>query len=177
VTLRRYRHADAEALAATITDSREHLRPYLRWIADEPLTLEERRDLIDRWEAEWLDGGDVVLGAFVGDELVGGTGLHRRLGPDALEIGYWVSRRRVRQGIASEMAATLVDVAFSLPEIRQVEIHHDLTNLASEGVPRKLGFADLGERPSNRGEDRAPAECGTDRAWGIDRRRWAEVRR
>jgi RimJ/RimL family protein N-acetyltransferase len=176
LTLRRYRPSDAEALAATIADSLDHLRPYLRWIADEPLSLDERRELIARWEDGWLDGGDVVLGAFVGDELVGGTGLHRRLGPDALEIGYWVSRRWVRQGIATEMAATLVDVAFGLPEIRRVEIRHDLTNLASVGVPRGLGFDDLGQRPSDRGDDRAPAECGIDRAWGVDRARWARIR-
>jgi len=60
---------------------------------------------------------------------------------DGLEIGYWVHAAHTRRGHASAAAAALTTVAFTLPGIEIVEIHHDRANLASEGVPRKLGSA------------------------------------
>jgi RimJ/RimL family protein N-acetyltransferase len=173
--LRRYVAADVDHLAAVIGDNLDHLRPYLAWIRDEPLDRAARLELVEGWERAWLDGGDVVFGAFVGDELVGGTGLHRRLGPDTLEIGYWISRHHVRRGYASELGATLTDLAFTVPGIEAVEIHHDVSNVASEGVPRSLGFEPTGEVPSQR-EHPAPAETGRDRVWRVGRERWAKMR-
>jgi RimJ/RimL family protein N-acetyltransferase len=50
-----------------------------------------------------------------------------------------------------------------------VEIHHDRANLASEGVPRKLGFSLVGDRPRPAA---APAESGTFRIWRMTRDLW-----
>ena len=73
------------------------------------------------------------------------------------------------------MSRVLTDAAFGLDGIEAVEIHHDITNTASAGVPRALGFEDLGEFPSPR-EHPAPAECGIDRAWRMTREGWAKMR-
>jgi ribosomal-protein-serine acetyltransferase len=175
LAIRRHVVADATTLGAAVAANVEHLRPYMAWVVHEPLSTWQRRELIAGWEREWLDGGDVYLGAYLAGRLVGCTGLHRRLGPDALEIGYWVDHRHVRRGYATEMSRVLVDAAFALDGIDHVEIHHDVTNVASEGVPRALGFEDLGEIESAR-EHPAPAECGTDRAWRVTRERWAMMR-
>src|SRR3954452_11299172 len=87
---------DAPALSRAIAESLEHLRPWMHWIADEPLSLEERR-------AWMLDpaGNDEHYGLWLGDRVVGGCGLHRRLGPGALEIGYWVHAAFTRRGLAT----------------------------------------------------------------------------
>ena len=45
-------------------------------------------------------------------------------------------------------AALLTDAAFAMPGIRYVEIHHAKANVASSGVPRRLGFRVVGEGPS-----------------------------
>src|SRR5215207_9184806 len=135
LAIRRHVVCDAETLDEAVTANVDHLRPYMAWVVHEPLSLGQRRDLIAGWEREWLDGGDVYLGAYEGDRMIGCTGLHRRLGPTSLEIGYWVDRRCVRQGYATEMSRALVDAALALDGIEQVEIHHDVTNAASEGVP------------------------------------------
>ena len=58
------------------------------------------------------------------------------------------------------------------PEITHVEIHHDKTNVASAGVPRKLGFAFIGEFPD---DAKAPAETGISCHWRMDRERWRET--
>ena len=52
-------------------------------------------------------GDDWIYGIFTldGSELIGGGGLHRRVGAEALEIGYWIRASRVRQGLATEAAA------------------------------------------------------------------------
>src|SRR4051812_21433844 len=100
VSLRRYRLEDAEALHRLVSQNIEHLRPWMEWISFEPVTLDERRELIETWTEEWASGGSVTTGIWRGGVLVGSSGLHRRIGPDALEIGYWVSAAHVGQGIA-----------------------------------------------------------------------------
>jgi RimJ/RimL family protein N-acetyltransferase len=62
------------------------------------------------------------------------------LGPNAREIGYWIRADHLRQGYATEAAAALTRVAFEVDGIDRVEIHCSPKNLASAGVPRKLGF-------------------------------------
>jgi RimJ/RimL family protein N-acetyltransferase len=87
-------------------------------------------------------GEDFVYGVFERDEseVVGGSGLHTRLGEGALEIGYWIRASRVRQGFARETAAALTKLAFAVCGVDRVEIRVDPANEASLGVPRALGF-------------------------------------
>ena len=116
LVIRCWEPADVHLLIAAITESREHLRPWMPWIADEPRTVETRLALMDEWEAAWASGGDTIYGAFLRPDplapdaepvVVGGTGLHHRLGPGGLEVGYWVHVRHTRQGFATEIARTM----------------------------------------------------------------------
>jgi ribosomal-protein-serine acetyltransferase len=129
--------------------------------------------LIDSWDQEWLAGGDVVMGVFVDGAVAGGCGLHRRIGPGGLEIGYWTARRFLRQGIATNAAGLLTDTAFSDPAITRVEIHHDQANQASAGVPRKLGWRLVREGVD---EIQAPGESGISCEWQITRQQWQALR-
>lgn len=167
--MRRWRPDDAEALARAVTESVEHLRPWMPWIGQEPLGLDERRAMIGRWEQEWLDGGDLYLGAWVRGWVAGGGGLHRRIAPDGLEIGYWIHPRFTRRGLATAAARLLTDAALSAPGISHVEIHHDRANQASVGIPRKLGFEFVGEVED---EITAPGEVGVEWVWRMKRSAW-----
>jgi ribosomal-protein-serine acetyltransferase len=173
LTLRRWARDDAAQLGGAVADSVEHLRPWMSWIAHEPLSVTERRALIDSWDQEWLPGGDVMMGVFVDGAVAGGCGLHRRIGPGGLEIGYWTARRFLRQGIATTAAGLLIDAAFSDPAITRVEIHHDQANRASAGVPRKLGLRLAGEGVD---EIQAPGESGISCEWQITRQQWHTLR-
>ena len=173
LTLRRWARDDAAQLGEAVADSVEHLRPWMPWIAHEPLSVGEREALIDCWDQEWLTGGDVVMGVFVDGAVTGGCGLHRRIGPGGLEIGYWTARRFLRQGIATTAAGLLADAAFSDPAITRVEIHHDKANQASAGVPRKLGLRLARERVD---EIQAPGESGISCEWQITRQQWHALR-
>jgi RimJ/RimL family protein N-acetyltransferase len=141
----------------------------MAWMADEPQAIEQRRAMIARWEEEWLDGGDVLLGVFMDRRVAGSGGLHRRRGPGVLEIGYWIHRSFVRRGLATTVAALLTDAALLVPEIMRVEIHHDKANAASAGVPRGLGYRFIGE---HRDGPAAPSEVGIDCVWRIERADW-----
>jgi ribosomal-protein-serine acetyltransferase len=169
LTLRCWARDDAAQLGEAVADSVEHLRPWMPWVAHEPLSISNRQALIESWHQDWLAGGDVMMGVFVDGVVAGGCGLHCRIGPGGLEIGYWTARRFLRQGIATTAAGLLIDAAFSDPSITRVEIHHDQANQASAGVPRKLGLRLARERVD---EIQAPGESGISCEWQITRQQW-----
>lgn len=173
VTVRRWRAQDAAALVDAVAASREHLLPWMPWAADPPEPLDQRRRRIRDWEREWRGGGDCVYGIFVGGAVAGGCGLHRRLGPGGLEIGYWLAPAFTGRGVMTVAAGLLTDAAFSVPGVEAVEIHHDRANERSAGIPRRLGYTLMRELPR---EPQAPGEIGIDCQWVLTRERWREPR-
>ncbi len=154
--------------------SARHLCPWMAWLAEEPKRIDERREMLARWERNWSEEGDVLLSVFLDGRVAGSCVLHRRRNPQTLEIGYWIHVSFLRQGLATRVAAMLTDAAFSVAGITRAEIHHDKANVASSGVPRRLGYAFVGEEPDEAG---APAEIGVDCVWRIERESWDGSRR
>ena len=94
--------------------------------------------------------------------LLGVCGLHARLGPGALEIGYWVDVRHTRRSVATLAAAALSELALATAGVQAVEIHHDRANQASGAIPARLGYelvATVADEPE------APAEVGVELQW------------
>ena len=112
LTLRRWVPGDEALLAAAVDASRDHLVPWMPW-ASTDISLAERRELITGWDADWRGGGDIVLGVFLDEAVIGGTGLHTRRGPAVLEVGYWIHPAHVGQGYATEIAEAQTTVAFA----------------------------------------------------------------
>ncbi|MFJ6384370.1 GNAT family N-acetyltransferase [Kitasatospora sp. NPDC092039] len=167
--LRRRRSTHAEALNRAVRANLDHLRPWMEWAAEAPSrarTAELTRSGAAAWEAGtdfmYLAGLDAEPGG-----VIGAFGLHGRIGPGALEIGYWVAARHVGRGIATAAAGALTEAALALPGITRVEIHCDQANGASAAVPRKLGY-----RLDRVAEAavRAPGETGRQLVWVMERR-------
>ncbi len=156
-------------MATLVGRNLEHLRPWMPWIATEPLALDQRRALVDRWHRDWEDGGDSVFAINVDGTALGGAGLHRRRGPHGLEIGYWVDVDHLGLGIATESAGLLTGAALGVEGVTFVEIHHDKANVRSSLVPRRLGYSSLGE--SSDPID-APGEIGVDCGWRMTQEKW-----
>jgi len=135
---------DAPALKEAVDSSLDHLLPWMPWAAHEPQPLEEKVELLRRFRGQFDLGEDFVYGLFSRDEeeAVGGSGLHRRIGENGLEIGYWLRGSRVGEGLASESSAALTRVAFEVCGIDRVAIHVDPENERSAVIPRKLGFVE-----------------------------------
>jgi RimJ/RimL family protein N-acetyltransferase len=125
-----------------VAESLDHLRPWMPWAHQEPESLQAKVNRLRGFRAEFDLGKNFVYAIFDPDEsqVIGGTGLHPRVGPDALEIGYWIHANEVGKGYATEAAGALTRVAFEVGGMRRVEIHCDPTNERSAAVPRKLGF-------------------------------------
>jgi RimJ/RimL family protein N-acetyltransferase len=173
IELRRWHSDYVDAIKAAVESSYLELHRWMAWAQTMP-TTEAMSAVIAGGSAsfeadrEW----QYVLREVASDELVGGAGLHRRVDPDALEIGYWVRTDRTGRGYATSSARALTDAAFASPlGFERVEIHMDQTNLASVAVPRKLGYRLVLE------EDReilAPGHSGRGFIWNMERSSWLQ---
>jgi ribosomal-protein-serine acetyltransferase len=173
VELRHWRVEDAEAQARAIEESLEHLRPWMPWAAGEPKPMEARIAMLRDWEAERIAGTGEYVAVWLDGVLIGSAGLHFRIGPGGAEIGYWIHPAYTRRGHATDVARQLVARAFADPGIDRVEIHHDRANVASGGVPPKLGFELVGDTPRT---PEAPSEEGVERVWRLSREAWTARR-
>ena len=166
LTLRRPRPDDGAALYEAVVASADHLRPWMPWAGG------YTPEMAEAFVAGRLGDPEADANYLVWDgdaALVGGSGLHRRLGPAAIEVGYWVHVAHTRRGYASLAAAALTGVAFSLAGVDAVEIHHDEANTASRAVAQRLGFVHVATR---RDEPLAPGEVGVEWQWRMARQAW-----
>ena len=133
---------DAPLLRQAVDENREHLKPWMPWAHGEPEALPAYVQRLRGFRAQFDLGQDFGYGIFDRDErqVLGGTGLHTRAGESAREIGYWIHRDHLRQGLATETTAALTRVAFEVDHVSRVEIHVDPRNTPSAAVPPKLGY-------------------------------------
>jgi RimJ/RimL family protein N-acetyltransferase len=165
VVLRRWEPDDAAALAAAAAAALDHLSPWMIWATPEGATERAMATFIAETTARSADGSEVVYGVFdaVDGAVLGGTGLHDRLGAGRLEIGYWLAPTATGRGLMTRIAALLTDLALDLDGITTVEIHCDEANERSAAIPRRLGYRLAGVVESDRPQ--APADTGRDMIW------------
>jgi ribosomal-protein-serine acetyltransferase len=167
VRLRRFRRDDADLVCRIVTESLDHLRPWMLWVAD-GYDRNSAVTFLDQCESNWNSGAGYSYLILAQDDAVGVCGLERRIGRGGFEIGYWVHPEHTGRGIATKAAALLVDQAFAFPDIDHVQIWHDAANSASEAVPRRLGFTELVRQAPPR-DPPTPGETGIDVIWELKR--------
>jgi RimJ/RimL family protein N-acetyltransferase len=142
LVIRCYDPKDALLLQKSVQESVEHLRPWLPWVKTEPEELKDKIERLRMFRAKFDLSENYIYGVFNADEteLIGGTGLHPRVGSNAFEIGYWVNVNHINKGYATEFSAALTKVAFEIENVNRVEIHCDPNNNKSIAIPKKLGF-------------------------------------
>jgi RimJ/RimL family protein N-acetyltransferase len=164
--LRRWRADDADTAYRAVTESLEHLRPWMPWAAG--FDRDQAVQFTAQAERDWASGNAYQYAITTGGAVVGSCGLMRRIGPGGLEIGYWLHPAHTGQGLATAAASALVRQAFALPDVDRVEIIHDLGNQRSGGVPRRLGFTEVERRPRH-DQPAAPGESGIEVVWRLTR--------
>lgn len=106
LVLRRERLGDADLVARTVTENLGHLSPWMPWAVPAAATPAAQRERLVGVEQSWEDGSDHTFLLLDSPEsiLFGIFGLHRRIGPAAIELGYWLSGDAVGKGHATVAA-------------------------------------------------------------------------
>ena len=162
VELRRGMPEHAPAVAAAVGENLAHLAPWMPWATEEAAKVESQRARLAASADAWNAGSDYGFAVLSDERLAGFMGLHRRLGPGQIEIGYWLRSDSTGRGVATAAAAALTAAALALPDVEQVEIHCDEANVRSAAIPRRLGYR------LDRIEDAeitAPGETGRKMIW------------
>lgn len=162
VQLRRHRVEDAEGIAAAVAASLPELRPWMPWATEEAGQPEVQRVRLEEVVPHWEAGSDFSYVIVVDGHVVGGVGLHARIGPGALELGYWLQSQYTDRGIATACAGALTAAALALSELNRVEIHCDEANTRSAAIPQRLGYR-LARVEDD--EVTAPGEIGRSMIW------------
>jgi RimJ/RimL family protein N-acetyltransferase len=165
-----------DQILEAVTESLDELRPWMEWAQTIP-SAEGMKTYLEGAEESFRANRDwmyVLIDKETG-KLVGSCGLHSRIGPRALEIGYWVRTSFTGRGYATQTSKTLTDAAFThLDWVDRIEIHMDRANVASVAVPRRLGFTLVREeeRPIE-----TPGHTGHGCVWSLERTVWREKSR
>jgi RimJ/RimL family protein N-acetyltransferase len=122
--------------------NRDHLLVAMPWARAEPLSVEARMELFQQMRGNFHLGVEFTYAIVdrAAGEFIGGTGFHPRIGPDALEIGYWIDRTLQGKGLVSEAVTALCSVAFEIMKARRLEIRCSPENVRSRAVAQRLGF-------------------------------------
>ena len=167
VILRRYRDGDAETLLAVLAANRARLGQWLPWALAPPSSESVRAFLDGAVGGFGLATADyaITLAVDPAHPYVGGCGLIDRVGPGALEIGYWLDGGQTGRGLVTDAAGLLTRAALALPGVTRVEIHCDQANRSSAAVAERLGYRLDRIEPD---EIRTPAESGRSMIWVYD---------
>jgi RimJ/RimL family protein N-acetyltransferase len=163
VRLRRHRVSDASGIAEAVTASVEELRRWMPWPTEESTDPDFQRQRLEAAVDLWEQGSDFSY-VVVDDQerILGVMSLMARVGPRALEIGYWLRSDRTGRGIATSCVAALTKCALAGSGVDRVEIHCDEANIRSAAIPKRLGYR------LDRIEDdevAAPGEIGRSMVW------------
>jgi RimJ/RimL family protein N-acetyltransferase len=142
VLARRYRDADAAALAATIASAQPELRRWLPGFEQLPSAADCLAG-IRQGEARWALREAFQLGLFARDSgaLLGDLRLRPTdWGVPAFDIAYWLDPAATGRGYAAEAVRLLVALAFERLAAQRLVICCDQKNQRSSRVPERLGF-------------------------------------
>lgn len=132
---------DAEDFRSLLDRNDRHLRPFIPWMRDEPMSLAATRERLQAYARRFANAEDFRYALLDHrEQLVGELMMSTRGGADAREIGYLVDRDHTGRGIATEAAAMAIRAAFIDPGVDRVELHCAPENVASVGIAKRLGF-------------------------------------
>ncbi|MEU6229751.1 GNAT family N-acetyltransferase [Streptomyces sp. NPDC047042] len=164
--LRRWQgQSDFDPVFRLIEESLDHLRPWMPWVARH--SEESTRDFLAKSDSKW-DSGDAYNYAIARDgTFIGMCSTYRGAEPQGWSMGYWLHPAATGQGIATRATAAMVTEAFALPDVQYLEIAHDLANISSGAIPRRLGFTEA--RREQVTPPAAPSDSGIDVIWRLNR--------
>ncbi len=162
---------DVDDLTDAVDASLDELAPWMPWAQDPQGTREGTAAFLAETFCKWDAGEEFTytLRSAEISEVVGHVGLIARIGPGALEIGYWIHSAHAGRGFATEAARALTETGLGLAGIDRTEIHCDEGNVRSARVARGLGYA-LSETRAYEGD--TPGDTGWQQIWTMHRQQF-----
>lgn len=148
--LRRWEIEDAASLHPVLEANFARLRPWIPAHVATPVPLPELAARLAGFADDFIADRAYRYALLTpdGTRLLGEADLFPRdafgrvsfPAADRAELGYWLDAAATGQGLATEAANALLDVAIALPGLTHAEIHCDVDNALSAAVPQRLGF-------------------------------------
>jgi RimJ/RimL family protein N-acetyltransferase len=139
-TLRCPLPGDGAAVFAAVDASRTHLAPWMPWVVD-TRTEADSEAWVRGCRGRWLLDKDYAMVIVRDGEVLGGTGLHPRRGPDIAEVGMWIRADRAHQGLGRAVLRALIGWALSDAwRWQRLEWRCDPDNHPSARVAELCGF-------------------------------------
>lgn len=150
MVMRPWSPEDAPLLAPVLEANLDRLAPWIPAHVATPLPVDPLAERLSGFADDFASGRSYRFALLSPDErqILGEADLFPRSASgrvvieeaDRMEIGYWLDAAATGQGLATEAARALLELAVRIPGIDHVEIRCDADNLPSAAVPRRLGF-------------------------------------
>lgn len=138
--LRSLQAQDADALYAAVHGARQHLQPWLPWVAG-TRSVADSLAFIENTEEQYRQQTGLVLGIVHGGKLVGTVGMNQwDHATNRAQIGYWIVPELQGQGVVRRAVGALVAYLFGKVGLAKLEIHFAASNKRSAAVAARLGF-------------------------------------
>jgi len=142
MTVRAYRPGDGARLARAVEESYDHLSPWMPW-ARRSVTPDDSEKTVAELVRKYDAREDFTLAVVDGDDLVGSTGFHIRVGSlesRNAEIGMWIHVRMSGQGLGTRLLNALLAWGFGDWGFERLVWRCDPLNVASARVAEKCGM-------------------------------------
>lgn len=141
VTIRKFLPSDIDGFYEAVIESIDHVSPWLPWC-----TPEYSRQHAESWvmsaEEAWSSGEDYrfIIECKQSKKILGSVGFnHINTMHRIANLGYWVRRSALGQGVTLKAAQRAIQFAFSEMNIHRIEVIVLPNNIASLAIAHKLG--------------------------------------
>ncbi|WP_164931555.1 GNAT family N-acetyltransferase [Longirhabdus pacifica] len=134
---------ELKPLHQLISDSREHLQPYITWIRD--ANEASVKDFIQSGLHAFARNQGFNAGIYYREKLAGYIGLHYiHWSHRKTEIGYWLGASYTGKGIMIRSCKALLNYIFNYLHLHRVTILCGKENVKSRAIPKGLQFVEEG---------------------------------
>lgn len=130
----------ASTIFKVIDENRHHLELWFPWAKTE-VSIEASMKYLFATEAKFKIKEKIDYGIYVNTEYIGNIGLFNISKKNkSAEIGYWLSKKFIRQGYMTEAIKLVEKEGFLNINLNRIQIKCDERNIASAGVAKKCGY-------------------------------------
>lgn len=142
--LRVFAEEDAASLFLLTDQNRAYLRQWLPWLDSTRSVADSLAFILDEL-ARYKTNRGFSCGIWYQGQLVGSIGFHDINWKESkVEIGYWLSASFQGKGLMTHACCAMIDYAFNILHLKQVDIRCATGNSRSRAIPQRLGFQEIG---------------------------------